>query len=374
MKAHYEVLDGLRGTAALAIVVFHIFEMTSADLEHNPMHHTFLAADFFFALSGFVIGYAYDERMRRGAPAKIALSFWQFAKRRLVRLHPVVIVGMIAGLAGYLVDPFVGDKQTVGVAISFGQLALIFGLSLFLLPAPSLPNEFGETHGINGPAWTLFQEYIANVLYGLFAHKMNRAVHIVLCLASAGALVWVANHFGDLGHGWSWKEFWVAPVRMACPFLIGLLVFRMGLKVTIPQPFVLLSIVLVVLLMLPLMGAWNALFESACVIVIFPLILMAGAGTTVVSGWVGRLCRFTGKLSYPVYIIHYPCIYIFGHWVWSTHPDQATLWPVMVGLYAFEVMLGVVLLYAYDLPVRAWLTKKFIERKQDATARTPVSV
>ena len=361
MKTHYEVLDGLRGTAALAIIVFHIFEMLVPDIQHNPMPHAFLAADFFFALSGFVLGYAYDDRLSPTAPPKIALSFWQFAKRRLIRLHPVVIVATTWGLVGYLIDPFVGDKQTVGVAISAGQLALIFGLSLFLLPAPSLPNEFGETHGINGPAWTLFQEYIANVLYALWGARMTRGVHIGLCVLAAAALAWTANHFGDLGHGWSWKELWVAPVRMACPFLMGLLVYRLNLKVTIPQPFAVLSVVLVLVLILPLMGYWNGLFEAACVTFLFPLILVAGAGVTAESGAMGRLCRFIGQLSYPVYIIHYPLIYIFGHWVWSAHPDNTQIVPVALGLYATEIALATVLLYAYDLPVRAWLTRKFVK-------------
>jgi peptidoglycan/LPS O-acetylase OafA/YrhL len=361
MKTHYEVLDGLRGTAALSIIVFHIFEMLVPDIQHNPMPHAFLAADFFFALSGFVLGYAYDDRLKPGARPEIALNFWQFAKRRLIRLHPLVIVAAIWGLLGYLLDPFVGDKQTVGVAISAGQLAVIFVLSLFLLPAPSLPNEFGETHGINGPAWTLFQEYVANVLYALWGARMKRGVHIVLCIVAAGALAWTGNHFGELGHGWSWKEFWVAPVRMAAPFLMGLLVYRLNWRLKIPAPFLVLSAVLIAILMLPQAGAWNGLAEAAVVVIAFPLILVAGAGIGAESGFVGKLCRFIGQLSYPVYIIHYPLIYIFGHWVWTTQPSQEQILPVAIGLYATEILLATALLYAYDLPVRAWLGRKFIK-------------
>ena len=70
MRAHFQVLDGLRGTAALCVVAFHILEMVTPDWQHNPLHHAYLAVDFFFALSGFVVGYAYDDRMARGAPPK----------------------------------------------------------------------------------------------------------------------------------------------------------------------------------------------------------------------------------------------------------------------------------------------------------------
>jgi Predicted acyltransferases len=356
MKAHYDVLDGLRGTAALAIILFHILEMLFP-ADQAPMQHAFLAADFFFALSGFVVGYAYEERLKAG------MGFLDFAKRRLIRLHPVVIIAASWGLVGWLIDPYVGDKQTVGVAISVSQLVLIFALSLFLLPTPTLPNEFGETHSINGPSWTLFQEYLANILYGLFGWRMGKKTHIALCLASAAGLAWTANKLGWLGCGWQWEYFWVAPIRMACPFLIGLLVYRQGWRIPLPQSWLILSAVLIAVLSVPKMGSLNGLFEAGCVIFIFPLILAAGAGTEKsASGVLGRLCRFTGKLSYPVYIIHYPLIYIFGHWVWSASPPRPLLIGVAAALYLVEIGLGTLLLYAYDQPVRAWLSRKFLAR------------
>ena len=53
MKSYYQALDGLRGTVALNVVMFHIWEWLVPDLAHNPMPHTFLAVDFFFALAGY---------------------------------------------------------------------------------------------------------------------------------------------------------------------------------------------------------------------------------------------------------------------------------------------------------------------------------
>lgn len=366
MKAHYEVLDGLRGTAAISVVIFHIFEMTTPDWAHNPLHHAYLAVDFFFMLSGFVVGYAYDERMAKGASPRIALSFWGFIKRRLIRLHPVVVVAATAGLLGFLFDPNVGTAQTVGIAISPAKLALIYFLSLFLLPTPVLPNTFGETHSINGPSWTLFQEYLANVLYGLFAHRLKRGLHIVLLIAAAIALLLTANRFDLLGWGWSWQTTWVGYVRLAYPFLMGLLLYRLNLKLKVPAPYLVCSIILVAVFASPVMSRYNGLYEAGCVIVLFPFVLMMGAGIERMSGWLGRLCRFTGQLSYPLYIIHYPLIYVFGHWVWNTHPSAATRDLVAIGLLATEITLATVLLYAYDLPVRAWLTRIFIEKQPRA--------
>jgi len=361
MKAHYEVLDGLRGTAAISVVIFHILEMTTPDWAHNPLHHAYLAVDFFFALSGFVVGYAYDQRRAKGAPPKIALTFGQFVQRRLIRLHPVVIVAATAGLLGYLFDPFVGTAQTVGIAISPAKLALIYALSLFLLPTPVLPNTFGETHSINGPSWTLFLEYVANLLYGLFGHLLKRRLHIALCIAAAAGLIATAMHFPQLGWGWDWKTMWVGYVRLAYPFLAGLLLYRLNLKLRVPQPYVVCSLILVAVFATPTMGRFTSLYEASCVIFVFPVILMMGAGVEKIAGRLGALCRFTGQLSYPLYIIHYPLIYMFGHWVWSTHPAGQTRDLVAVGLFATEITIATVLLYAYDLPVRAWLTKVLID-------------
>ena len=93
-KNHFEVLDGLRGIAALAIVIFHFMEWVFPDSSKNFIGHGFLAVDFFFCLSGFVIGYAYDDRIRK-------IGACQFIKLRLIRLHPLVILGSILGLIGF---------------------------------------------------------------------------------------------------------------------------------------------------------------------------------------------------------------------------------------------------------------------------------
>jgi hypothetical protein len=64
-RQHFDVLDGLRGIAALGVVVFHFMEWVFTDSSKNFIGHGFLAVDFFFCLSGFVIGYAYDDRIRK---------------------------------------------------------------------------------------------------------------------------------------------------------------------------------------------------------------------------------------------------------------------------------------------------------------------
>lgn len=367
MKSHFQVLDGLRGAAALSVFLFHICELFAPDLARNPMPHTFLAVDFFFALSGFVLGHAYDARLdarpTRQAGVQPRLSIKGFIMRRLIRLHPMVVVAMITGIAGYLLDPHAGNTQRIGEQLSLGLLLVTFGLSLLLLPTPPLPNTFGETHSVNGPSWTLFQEYIANALYVLFAPHLGRKMHVTLCVISALALLRTANHFGNLGSGLDWQRFWVAPVRLACPFLLGLLVHRMRLRIPLPQPYLVLSLALCAIFVAPVMGRLNGLFEAACVVLVFPLVLMAGAGSTQVGGVTDRVCRFAGELSYPVYIIHYPFIYLFAHWVWSKHPALPLLVIAIVMLCVAVILFAYALSRWYDRPVRAWLTRVYLEHE-----------
>jgi peptidoglycan/LPS O-acetylase OafA/YrhL len=365
VKLHYHVLDGLRGTTAFSVFMFHIWELLVPRLEQNPMAHTFLAVDFFFALSGFILGHAYDARLPR-ASSQHRLAPAGFFMRRLIRLHPMVIVAMVVGILGYLLDPFAGKALRVGATLSPGMLLLTFGLSLLLLPAPTLPNYFGETHPVNGPSWTLFQEYIANVLYALFAPRLGRKMHIALCIVSALALLWTAKQFGNLGYGWGWDHFWVAPVRLACPFLLGLLVYRMKLRITLPYPYIVLSLLLIAVFTAPVLGAFNWLFEATCVIVVFPFVLMAGTGKDGAEGAAGSVVRLAGELSYPVYIVHYPFIYLFAHWNWNTHPSKQVLAAAAVAMYCGVTLFAFALSRWYDRPVRAWLSRVYLERAAES--------
>ena len=97
-KQHFVILDGLRGVAALGVVIFHFMEWIFTDINKNFIGHGFLAVDFFFCLSGFVIGYAYDDRIKE-------LGVGRFFKARLIRLHPLVVLGSVLGLVGFLWIP-----------------------------------------------------------------------------------------------------------------------------------------------------------------------------------------------------------------------------------------------------------------------------
>ena len=177
-KPRYEILDGLRGVAAMIVVAFHLLETYSKGPAYQVLNHGYLAVDFFFVLSGFVIGYAYDDRWNR-------MSLKGFFKRRLVRLHPMVIMG---SLIGALFFYFGAAAFPVIAGVQWWKVLLICLLGCTMLPA--LPSwdirGWGETNPLNGPSWSLLYEYIANILYALVIRRFSK---FVLGLFVAGAAV-----------------------------------------------------------------------------------------------------------------------------------------------------------------------------------------
>jgi peptidoglycan/LPS O-acetylase OafA/YrhL len=351
MKARYAVLDGLRGTAALSVVVFHLMEMVWLDPADNPLHHAYLAVDLFFMLSGFIVGHAYDDRWGQ-------MGLGQFLVIRLKRLHPLVVLGVLLGLAGYVLDPFAAEQHQVPLA----RLLITAGLMLLVLPSPGLPNRYGETHSLNGPTWTLLQEYLANLVYGLIGPRISRRALWAVVIVAGAVLVATAATRPHLGAGWGWDTFWIAPVRTAFPFFAGLLLFRLGARIKIPAAYPLLSLALVAVFAfpaLPTAGAIkaNGLLEAGLIIVAFPLIIAAGAAGAV-HGHTEKLCDFFGKISYPLYITHYPFIYVYGHWVWTTKPERPLVAAVAAGLLVFFVLLAWLALKLWDQPARAWLGRR----------------
>ena len=150
-KQHFEILDGLRGIAAFAVVIFHFMEWVFTDPTKNFIGHGFLAVDFFFCLSGFVIGYAYDNRISN-------IGIFNFFIARIIRLHPLVIAGSVLGLLAFLFDPFGGHLELY----STGKIIVTFVCSIFLIPLPIIADRGFNLFSFNAPAWSLFWEYLAN--------------------------------------------------------------------------------------------------------------------------------------------------------------------------------------------------------------------
>ena len=347
-KKHFEILDGLRGIAALAVVIFHFMEWVFTDFSKNFISHGFLAVDFFFCLSGFVIGYAYDDRIRK-------MGVGEFFKSRLIRLHPLVILGSILGLLAFLFDPF-----ALPIAYGAGKLLLLFICSLFLIPFPIMEDRAFNLFGFNAPAWSLFWEYVANIFYAFVLYKVSRRSLAALTLLAAIGICIVSHQAGNLLGGWSKDNFLDGGARVAYSFLAGLLLYRFNWIIKNKFGFISLAALLFLAFIMP-WTKWNGLTEALVVLFYFPLIVSLGAGSYLSARW-KKLCRFSGNISYPLYMTHYAAIWIFGNYFTNKNPSATELTYIIIGGIIFLVVVAYLTMRFYDIPVRRYLTEKRQQR------------
>ena len=369
-KPHYELLDGLRGVAALLVICYHIFEGFATSPLDQHFNHGYMAVDFFFILSGFVIGYAYDNRW------KTTLTLKGFFKRRLIRLHPMVIMGALLGAVSYCIQ---GSVKWDGTQVPFTMVLIALLLNLFLLPV--VPGTGADVRGnnemypLNGPSWSLFFEYIGNILYALFIRKFSTRALTVLVIAAAAGLAsfGISNlsGYGHLGVGWSMIDYNLLGgfLRLMFSFSVGLLMSRIFKPAKVKGAFWICSAVLAVLFTVPHLGGadrlWiNGLYESVCAIMIFPALVWLGASGKTTYKVTSTVCKFLGDISYPLYVVHYPLMYLFYWWLWSGEEKIpfSQAWPVAVVVIIASVILAYLCLRFYDIPLRKWLASRFINK------------
>ena len=372
-KPHYEILDGLRGVAALLVVFYHIFEGLSfaeGGTLITTINHGYLAVDFFFILSGFVIGYAYDDRLGK------TMTLGNFFKRRLIRLHPMIIMGAVLGVVFYCLQGCVKWDGT-HVATSMIMLALL--CALFFIPAtPGAGYDIrgnGEMFPLNGPSWSLFFEYIGNILYAVFIHRLsNKALTALVFLLGIG-LAWFALFdvagYGMIGVGWTLDgvNFLGGSLRMLFPFSLGMLLSRNFKPVKVRGAFCICSIVLLALFCVPYIEGnspicWNGLFEAICILFIFPVLVWIGASGKTTDKHSTQICKFSGDISFPLYAVHYPVMYLFYAWlIDNKYYTFGEVWPVALIVYIGSILLAYLCLKCYDEPVRKWLSREFLAKK-----------
>lgn len=269
-KPHYHILDGLRGIAAIMVVCFHLFEAFATSHLDQRINHGYLAADFFFLLSGFVVGYAYDDRWK-------TMTVKEFIKHRIIRLHPMVVIGTLIGaVMFYFQGCSVWDVSQISV------IALLIATCMNALLIPATPGMeirgVGEMYPLNGPSWSLFFEYIGNILYALFIRKLStRALAGLVIMAGCGLAVFsIFGPYGDICAGFSLTgpEFTCGFLRLLYAFSAGLLLSRVFKPTYIKGAFWICSLAIIVLLAVPRLGGaehlWiNGLYDTVCFALFF---------------------------------------------------------------------------------------------------------
>ena len=375
-KPRFEILDGLRGVAAMIVVLFHLFETYSSGPSDQIINHGYLAVDFFFVLSGFVIGYAYDDRWRR-------MSVLGFFKRRLIRLQPMVVLGTLIGAFWF----YFGDAPGFELVMQtpWWKLLLIMALGCIMFPTPPSMDIRGwqEINSLNGAQWSLMWEYVANILYAMFVRRFSTVVLALFVGLSALLTIDLALNFDVFGllvvrdyakftviggFGLTPDQVYIGICRLLYPFFGGLLLFRMSKwRIRIRRgAMTWCSLVVVATLAVPHIGGqshqWlNGLYCAVIILLVYPAIVAAGAGSELKGRKTTALCKFLGMISYPLYITHYPMIYVQMNWAarHANAPLGTHIW-VAASIFIASVAVAYASVKVYDIPVREWLLRKLL--------------
>lgn len=307
-RERYDVLDGLRGLCAVAVLTLHYCE---AYRVWGLVPHSHLAVEYFLTLTGFTFVLAYDGRWASGG-----LTLGRFLWRRFVRLWPVVLIGSVIGLLYCF-------TRTVDFAgVSRDPLGLI---GLFLYALTMLPHSGPFIAPMQPQTWTLLYIIYANVIYALLLRHLKTPALAVAAALAAGYSGYVAWHYHSFALGWAFNEdhVTVACARMAFPVLAGMLVARRGWRLSFRGAGAVAVLVLCFFLYAPVFrqNGWAfGWYELAAVLVGIPLVLLTASGCEVGSARLSAVCRFLGRYSFPLYATHFAFREPLAIWV-REHPD-----------------------------------------------------
>jgi peptidoglycan/LPS O-acetylase OafA/YrhL len=355
MERHrFHLLDALRGLAAVLVVTFHAPSLLNCFL---TFPNGFLAVDFFFCLSGFVIAFSYEERLQK------SLTLRDFLVVRLIRLYPLYALSIVIAF----VRPLIGSHLIQQHHFS-SSLAALVGMSILLVPNFLIPSAGAQLFPLNTPAWSLFLELVANLAYGcLVLWRIARVALPLLCLASLGVLTFLAFHGSTLDYGTARQGIGFGFARVGFSFTAGILLFRIfnrsSSRLNAAQSW-LGSILAAGLLLAALMASarWSSRgpFQLLIVAVLFPALVYLGA-SCIVPRKITGFCAFLGDMSYPLYILHVPLMlpnFDPGSLRWLKH--HPGVWPYILPVYiVFLVVACWWIGHSVDLPVRRRLTTAF---------------
>jgi peptidoglycan/LPS O-acetylase OafA/YrhL len=283
------LLDGLRGLAAIAVMLYHV-DVASGALA--PFRRSYLFVDFFFLLSGFVLALAYEPKLRDG------LSSLAFIRARIRRLWPLVAVGVALGATCHLL---LGEARGLATLVILGLLML-----------PHLGG--GQIFPLNGPQWSILFELIANLAHVVILQRLGNRGLLKVLLVTAVLLGLTIHYYGSNTLGPFSLNWWYALPRVAFSYTAGIWLARHWSVLRRPivgwQTAFALPLLLVMLLtVLPID---IALTDFLAVALAMPVLLWLAATADLPSAvgvWLQRL----GALSFPLYAVHLPIVELVFH-------------------------------------------------------------
>lgn len=346
-RERFATMDGVRGVAALCVMLFHYTNRTS---HLFPMGYT--EVDLFFCLSGFVVAHAYEERLDGGWTAL------QFARARLIRLYPLYAVGLGLGLLQYSVAAMMAGTPNTTLATARAILSgvlLLPTLTPFQTGAPG-PTTLNLVFPFNNPAWSLSLELAANVFFFLYRPRgwALFATVLVLTFAAAGYAV-EANGFGGTGQATFFEGF----PRVLFGFFAGFCLCRLwragrldGLPRTAVAP---------VFLAVAMTFAPHTVPSLLLVTMVVAPWIIALSLNDPASPRLRSVFSWLGEASYPIYLLHYPMLNLAAlAWnrAFGLPLDEPLPTAPALAVAAFVFALSLALSRFFDAPVRRWLSAR----------------
>jgi peptidoglycan/LPS O-acetylase OafA/YrhL len=332
------------------VVVFHF--ASRLDL-HGLFDHGYLAVDFFFALSGYVLESAYGPRFRSRE-----LRLRSFCIQRGIRLMPLVVFGTL--LAGF-VDLFRrGDFE---VAQHVVDICITGIVGMMLLPTLWRTTLEDTTYPLNGPVWSLSFELLANICHALlFRSRRNNFIIVVLMLGSLSLLVHTAWFTHGVHVGTHRETLFLGFARVAWSYFMGVLLMRFGHRVRSMNKWFYAAAISIAMACPALPGHLNGAFDLIFICVVVPVVVVGAANCTdaqersVLSTW-------SGQMSYPLYLLHYPLVRAVAavgrKWDGSLVLNLAISF-VAVAVFSWSASIAY---KTYDVPVRRWIGRLVAERQ-----------
>lgn len=339
-RHRYAALDAMRGLAAYAVVVYHL------DRPYAPS--AYIAVDFFFVLSGFVIARAYGDKLASG------MTTLAFMKARYARLYPLFIIGSIFGLVQLLLH-----WQAAGVGRA--DLGASILTTALMLPSPSfLTRSAGDIwalYPLNGPAWSLFWELLANLVFALVLFRLRTRSLIIIAGLSLAMLIGSVFFHKSLDLGWEWRSVDGGFARVFFSFTLGMIIYRLRSNSTLGRTFnsyaaILPIAAICILLFLP---TYSLKYALVFCVLISPLIVLAGTMLELPEK-LQRIGIFLGYLSYPIYMCHRGFTEIYGHVLREMQSSQPLvyiiLYLVLVSVIAYIAAKFATLLVKHAMPLK----------------------
>lgn len=331
MSGYLATLDGLRGIAAIGVVVHHTGN--ALHLAHG-FHRGYLFVPFFFTLSGFVVAKSYEPRLGT------SLSLKDFTVIRLIRLVPMIWLSAV-------LDMILG--QSIGSAL----------LAFFVIPS-FFGN--GAMFPANAAEWSLFFELVGNFFHALAFKILGIGVLVVVLAVSLGCLTLAVSTAHSVNIGWHTNTFWGGASLFTACYVIGILIHRWtpllrGIKVLRLPYVVILAVFIFPFLAHGALGTITfGVLDMLCAVVLFPLVIVA-ASVAEIGPLADRCCRWLGAISYPLYIIHLPLVDFLSKHASDAQLGLGATYAAGVAIILIAIAAGWIALRYYDAPFRAMLTK-----------------